>query len=159
MKYSLQLIYLCVFLIFGSCNQSGNSKPTKEVPKAIYPVLPAELHQSLFNKVDYIDFIFHDYPFSMSQSEKQSIQTNISYIGREPVFDIPASCKPIARSFFQIEGEIILEADIYYSEACYFYVFVQDGKAKYANNMSQSGIGFYKNILAQAVNTAKGING
>lgn len=150
-------LYIGIFalaLLMVSCKED---KPAE--PQAVYPVLPSELGQKLFVETDYLDFIFHNFPFSMSQSEKPSIQANISYIGSEPVYDIPATCKPIARQFYQIQGEIVIEADVYYGEGCYFYVFYQDGQAKYANMMSQNGIGFFGNILDQAIKTSKNIGG
>ena len=157
MKRILNLACMFSLLVFISCKQDAPKEP--ETPQPVYPAMSLEQQKSLFDNVDYLDFIFHDYPFSMSQSEKPSIQTNISYVGREPVFEIPATCKPIARQFYQIQGEIVIEADVYYGDPCYFYVFYENGKAVYANKMTTNGIGFFGNILNQAINAAKHARG
>ena len=127
--------------------------------EAVYPMLPVELHNKLYNEVDFLDFIFHTLPFSMNQAEKESVQANIAYIGRSPVMGIPAHCKPIAREFFQIQGEIVIEADIYFTDPCYFYVFVVDGKPSYANMMSETGRSFFQNTINQALAASKQIQG
>lgn len=159
-----QILFVAGFMIMSlfACksDNSQSNAPAQSAPaQAVYPVLPAELHQKLYNQVDYLDFIFHDFPFSMSQKEKPSIQLNVSYIDKAPVMSIPQNCKAIARQFYQIEGEIILEADVYYGDNCNFYVFHENGKASYANMMSQNGVGFFQNIIQQAMNAAKQIGG
>ena len=146
-----------------SCkNSSGseqveNNTSSQVLSEPVYPTLPIELHKKLYYEVELIDYIFNDLPFSMSQSEKPSIQSNIRYIGADPVTELQQDCKPIARQFFQVQGEIILEADVYYSEGCYYYIFFQEGEARYANLMTSDGIGFMQNIINQASKTAQSI--
>lgn len=165
MKNFLYATFICLVIVSVGCKQDAPQKQVEEQTQVqntsgpIYPVLPSELALKLFHEADLLDFIFHDLPFSMSQSEKPSIQTNISYIGNDPVMEIPQGCKSIARQFYQIQGEIILESDVYYSEGCYFYIFYEDGQAKYANMMSTNGIGFFGNVLQQAINASKNIGG
>lgn len=151
------ILYVIIITAALACKEPNAGQQESQTP--VYPVLPAELHQQLFDQVDYLDFIFHNYPFSMSQSEKPSIQTNISYIGREPVYEIPQTCKPIARQFYQIRGEIILESDVYYSEGCYFYVFIKDNQPLYACKMTENGIGFFGDILQKAMKAANQARG
>jgi hypothetical protein len=157
----LLAIGLMIMSLFAckSDNNPGDAAKQSAPAQAVYPVLPAELYQKLYNEADYLDFIFHNFPFSMSQKEKPSIQLNVSYIDKATVMSIPQNCKPIARQFYQIEGEIILEADVYYGADCNFYVFHENGKASYANMMSQNGVGFFQNIIQQAMNAAKQIGG
>ena len=162
-----RILQLCLFVIalslFACKADQNNSTNTTEVvaqnQEPVYPLLPVEWHNKLYNEVEYLDFIFHTLPFSMNQSEKESIQANIAYIGRAPVMDIPAHCKPIAREFFQIQGEIPIEADIYFTDPCYFYVFIVDGKPAYANVMSETGISFFQNTINQALAASKQIQG
>lgn len=151
---------LLVLTMLACKSETKNTTTAQQEPGAqaqIHPMLPAELQNKLYNQVDFLDFIFHNFPFSMSQKEKPSIQLNISYIDKKPVLEIPAGCKPVARQFYQIEGEIILEADVYFGEGCSFYVFFENGQAKYANQMSPDGIGFFNNVISQAINASKQI--
>jgi len=98
-----------------------------------------------------IDYLFHELPFSMNQNEIASIRTNMTYISERALDKIPNNCKPIARQFYQVNGEIIFEGDVYFSEGCKFYVFHVDGKPKYGNYMSDSGIQFFTNMITQAL--------
>lgn len=133
-------------------SQSSSQEPA-------YPMLPVEWHNRLYNEAEYLDVIFHNLPFSMNQSERESVQANVTYIGRAPIGSIPSHCKPIARQFYQIEGEIVIEADIYFTDPCYFYVFIIDGEALYANRMSETGVQFFQTTINQALAASKQIQG
>jgi len=87
----------------------------------------------------------------MNQSEQASIRTNLTYIGQQVQPNIPAGCKPMARQDYQINGEFVAEADIYFDDQCQFYVFNIDGK-KYANVMSQEGKTFFTTMISKAMN-------
>ncbi|MBK7636603.1 MAG: hypothetical protein IPJ13_21790 [Saprospiraceae bacterium] len=59
-------------------------------------------------------------------------------------------CKPIAVKFFQIKGNIVYDADVYLSDKCNFYVFVdKSNKPIFANQMTETGRNFYNNIIRQ----------
>ncbi len=105
----------------------------------------------VWNEGEMIDYLFHDLPFSMSQDEQISIQTNLTYLDQGLVYSIPKGCKPMARQFYQVGGEIILEGDIYHGNGCHFYVFHQNGKPVYANQMNDKGKTFFNNIVKQAM--------
>ena len=154
-------LFISMILLAISCKNSESKSKTAgaETAQASFEKLPKEMVQKLWEQADLLDFIFHDLPFSMNQSEKPSIQANISYISQVPLLSIPEGCKAIARQFYGIQGEIVLEADVYFSEGCYFYVFIVDGQPKYANQMNENGKGFFKNIIAQALNTTSNMGG
>lgn len=116
-----------------------------------YQSITADIMQNLYNNCQFIDYIFNDLPFSMNQSESNGIKGTISHVTTIAQPTIPADCKPIARQLFQIDGEIVLEADVYFSENCQFFVFFEGRKPIYANKMSASGIEFYTNIIKQAM--------
>ena len=159
----MRLLFLLVTVfLFGSlgCKNPETKEVKAEVKKVASPAgqferLPKEIMLTLFNNVEMLDYIFHDLPFSMSQDEKESIQTNVSYIGQKAQPNIPPGCKPMARQFYQINGEIEYEADIYFSESCYFYVFYVNGKATYANVMSEAGRNFFNTMISKALNARK----
>ena len=57
----------------------------------------------------------------------------------------------MARKFFQIKGKIEYDVDVYLSEKCSYYVFVdKKNKPIYANYMTDGGKQFYNNIIKQA---------
>ncbi len=165
MKYCL---FVCACLLL-SCGQkpSTNNKGTdiqgrpaataEQSDNALpgYPSITRDLMVNLYKDVTLIDYIFHNMPFSLSQSEKAAIQTNLSYISTTPMPQIPAACKPIGRQFYQIEGEIVLEADIYFQEGCRFYVFIVNGNPTYANLMTEQGVQFFSSVIAQAYNVTR----
>lgn len=120
-----------------------------------YPALTREILEEVWQKSDMVDYIFHELPFSMSQNNQASVRANIAYIAKTGQGPIPSKCKALGRQFFQIEGEIVLEADIYYSDDCYFYIFHHQGN-KYANVMTEQGKTFYANMIKQAMQSVQG---
>lgn len=117
------------------------------------PALPREEMKNLYDNATYVDYIFYNLPFSLSQDNKPSIHANLGMISPEPLTSIPKSCKPIGREFFQIDGEVAYEADLYFEKGCYGYVFIKDKKPLYANKISEEGVKFYQNLINQANQT------
>lgn len=161
MKNLLALVF--VMIVFSiSCQNPKSDNASKTNAKTASPApakvvrefdpLPNDILMRLWNECTLIDYIFHTLPFSMNQGEQASIRTNLTYVDQNVQPNIPAACKgkAIARQFYQIEGEIIYEADVYYSEGCQFYVFY-DGDKKYANKMSADGIAFFQTMIAKAM--------
>ena len=102
----------------------------------------------LFENCDFIDYILYQYDFSVSQGEKAAIQASMNHVSRStPTID--PNCKPIGRVFYQVDGKNAMEADIYFSETCQYYIFLVEGKPVYANNLSNSGVAFFQNIFQQ----------
>lgn len=138
----------------GDTNSKASAPTTSNVTKTVtanqIPSVPAELMKKLFMECDYTDYIFHDLPFSMSQDEQASIRANLNYVSTEPIGSIPAGCKPMGRQFYHINGEIVLEANVYYDANCKFYVFVDGEKPLYANKMTETGEKFFSSMIAQA---------
>lgn len=120
---------------------SQNAVPLESIPKDIV--------MNLWDKCTYIDYIFHSLPFSMSQDEQESIRANLNYIATIPQTNIPTDCKPIARQMFHIGGDIVLECDVYLSETCQFYVFVENEKPIYANKMTPDGLKFFSTMFSK----------
>lgn len=173
MKRLLSIVILCtVSLFFVACNgdsasktQSGDKteakpvvakqevsyKNTEPLPRPDVPMM-----QKLWDECDYTDYIFHNLPFSMSQDEQPSIRANINYMSTEVNEWIPSNCKPMARQMFHIKGEIVVEADVYFSDDCKFYVFVEKEKPYASLKMSESGIQFFETSIKQAMNARNG---
>jgi len=156
------LVVLVICFSVFSCKSDSNTASQKQsepvaAQKAQAPEferIPDETIMRLWNECTLIDYIFHDLPFSMNQGEQASIRTNLTYIDGNVQANIPAGCKPMARQFYQIEGEIVYEADVYYSDNCKFYVFY-DGDKKYANKMSNDGMQFFNTMISKALDARK----
>lgn len=121
------------------------------------PGIPEMVMVKLLNECTFVDYIFKDLPFSLSQNEDPSIDQNISYIDiNRPVGKLPTNCKATARKFFQIKGEIVYDVDVYLGQGCNFYVFVdKTNKPVYANYITADGVKFYMNVISQAVGSIK----
>ena len=149
-------MFVALSLVFLQCStkdKNANAGTPEQITnnKAnTLPPLPQAEYSMLIEKCDFIDYIFIDLPFSLSQSEKESIQQNIQFIDRNGVESIPSGCKPLARQFFKIKGDIVLEADVFMDQNCRHFIFYKENKAVYANKMAQSGINFYNNLIEQA---------
>ena len=130
----------------------ANAQMEVDLSSPAIPGIPEEVMVELINNCTFIDYIFRELPFSLSQDEPRSIKQNILFIDYEkPLVRIPLSCKPDGRKFFQIKGDIKYEADVYILNGCTFYVFVdKQNKPIYANYITQEGIKFYSNIINQA---------
>jgi hypothetical protein len=150
MKY----IYLILILTWFSCKEDKQvekvEKPTSNVSTIELPSISEELVKKLYEETDYIDYIFHDLPISVSMETKADIQTNVGMISTTPVGKIPANCKSIGRKFYNSKGNTLLGADIYFSSDCAFYVFLDGEKKLYANKMTEGGLNFYQKIIQQA---------
>ena len=150
-KYSFATVMLIAFILVGCKEkqaQEPNNPTTTSEGGTILPVMPVQQQSYLFDNVELIDYIFHELPFSLSQSEQPSIQAKIAGISQEAV--LPNSCKSMARMFFQVKGEIVMEADVYFSPPdCYHYVFIEEGVEIYANKMGPANIQFYNHFLTQ----------
>lgn len=157
--------YLLLTLLWIACqNQSNSSQntadPGKEEPEntataaapeleKLYPSLPADRMRELYNNVDYIDFVFYYTNFSMNQSDDASIKASLSHVSSE-VPGIDASCQPIGSLFFQSKGRELIQAELYFTENCIYYVWLEKGKRTYANMMTPGGFKFYEQVFSQA---------
>jgi hypothetical protein len=162
-------ILILVALLTIACNQEPKKSATAPAASSttaaasqsqtpLLPKLPNTYLQQMWDNGQMIDYLFHDLPFSMNQNEPASIKTNLTYIDEAPVMQVPEGCKPMARQFYQVGGDIIFEADVYFSEQCTFYVFFVDGKPKYANQMAESGRQFFTSMIRQAMKASGNLN-
>lgn len=114
------------------------------------PPMSTERLKYLWDNCDYIDFVFFDLDFSMSQEEKSAIQGTIAGIGANAPTLNPA-CKPIGRVFFQVAGKNVEEADLVMGQGCVYYIFQENGKSAYANLLTERGFKFYQDVFTQVL--------
>lgn len=151
MKFILSI--LCLILCFSCVDKNEEHKAVKLEKKQIikskqinYPSITIDILNKLYTECNYMDYIFHDLDFSISQDNPNSIKASIKFISTSVPSEIPEGCKSIGRKFFHIDGQIVLEAEVYFSTQCAFYIFYENGKATYANTMTKEGLNFYGNV-------------
>ncbi len=147
-------LFLGVFMIFGlffSCkgkSTKAKSSEQSEIDYIKYPTLPMERRQALLSFCDAIDIIYYNLPISMNQDDRISIQRNIHF-SMDVEAKVNPSCKAMAHIIYLSKGEVMEEADIYFSDKCKYFVFWEDQKPAYANMMSKLGNDFFSNVLMQ----------
>lgn len=152
-------LFLIIVLFFGNCGNTD--KTTKDVATQVttvvdnlLPGIPSEVLINLYENCNYIDFIFSSLPFSISQEDKSSIQQTLKHINQNPPAKIDRSCTYFAQQIFQIDGEIVMDAKIFFLPQCTYYIFYENGEEKYSASFTAEGIQFYNSIIAQAKETS-----
>lgn len=155
------LLFLPLFMAMAACQSA--EKPAEKTPATtptqpsemvkagppLYPSFPLERLEYLFNTADYIDVIFYDLPISLSMNEKSSVQTFLSYVAVEVPPSLPHCTKAAGRIFFQVKGENVDEADLYFSNGCKYLVFYKEGKPAHANFLTEQGVAYLNSLLQQ----------
>lgn len=157
-----KLIYCLLLFCFLACNDTSDSKAAVVVDppaatvveqplRELYPTLPQAQAERFFQETDYMDYVFYELPFSMNHSKEVDIKNAIRYISTSPVTNRIPQCKSIGRIFYQAKGEIIGEAEFHFNNevGCYYLIFMEEGKPKYANLLTTSGVNNYSNLFAQ----------
>lgn len=145
---------LCLLSIVGACG-SGDAPPTDAdatpppaPASAEFPRLQPAQMQALVDSVDYIDYVFYELEFSMSMDNASGIQYALAQIGPESARRRPG-CKPIGRVFYQIKGRNAMAADMFFSQGCTYFEFVEGNTVVAANEMSEVGKEFLNNQFGQ----------
>lgn len=153
-----RLLFLasCLLLLSHCGNNNSADKTTEASTKqtstapaaatASYPSIPVERLEYLWNNATYMDVVFYELPVSMNQSSLESIRTTLAHIAEE-VPAISPNCKSIGRIFFQVGQQNVESAEIYFQPGCTFYLWLENDKPAYANQMTEDGVGFYNNIF------------
>ena len=157
--YLLGISLLVVFL--SSCGGGENNKDkaglsmekmlnakNAEVNVSTLPSITFEEMKQIYEGTDFIDIIFYNVDFSMSVNNKTNIQKMVGFVSTN-VASINRSCQPMGRIFFQKNGELVAEADMYYDDKCRYFVFQKNGKAAYANDITPEGQAYFAKIFSQ----------
>ena len=139
-----QKIYLVLIVAMGFVACKSDSSGDSDGLSA----LPAEKLEELTTSCDGIDIIFYNSPMSMAQDESRAIQATLSYISPNPATPKP-ECEPMARISFIGSGVMLADANIYCTQGCTYFEFMEGDEAVYANALSDQGIQFFSGILKQ----------
>lgn len=160
MNRFLVLIFFVASVISCDNNTTENKSETKTEPKAtpsnqqeIYlPSIPMDDIKILWDNSNQVDYIYYELPISTSLSDQYSIQQSLRHVSDTPVqLGNKNNCKPISRVFYKKDGEDLMEAEIYFSKGCSFFVFFKEGKPAYSNLMTNDGVEHYNNILQKVL--------
>lgn len=113
--------------------------------KLDFSPLPASLFKPVYMEADYMDILFEELPFSMSQDNNASIRQILNYIDVNAPDSYDSNCPLFGQLLVQKEAVYILEADIYHSDGCYYWLIKHRGK-KYLNGMTDAGIKFFNQL-------------
>ncbi len=152
MNHTPLLTIVIVLCLTSSCKYNNNPvRPDTTSTESEFSTLgiDQETFTNLLGKVDHIDATFYNLPLSMNQDGKNVSYQDLQYVSSKPVEQIPDNCTPLARKIFLSEGEILMEADVYYSKECQFIVFIKDEKKLYGNYFTQAGMLYYEKLLLQ----------
>ncbi|MEL6655742.1 MAG: hypothetical protein AAFY48_16355 [Bacteroidota bacterium] len=128
--------------------QNVTPPTTTETVTSPYPSITQEKMMHLYNNCDYIDFVFYNLKFSMSQNKQDAIRNTLGGVSTTPA-KVIASCKPVGRVFFQVDGKNAEEADLFFGNSCLYYLFLENGTYAYGNQLSEGGYSFYQRIFQQ----------
>lgn len=148
------LLLLGLVLVMSACSNK-QTETTTAAPAAaeqpagdiIYPSVKAPEMQVLVEKTTLIDFIFYNQNYSMNLSDRGAIINALRQVGEAPA-RIQKQCKPTGRVIYQGDGEILKEADFYFENPCFYFIFIEDDKPVKANMMTQEGVGFFNKMLS-----------
>lgn len=136
--------------LFSSCGGGSTSdeKKTAEVNVSALPSITFEEMKVLYEEADFVDIIFYNVEFSMSVNNKTNIQKMVSFVSTSVATTNP-NCQPTGRIFFQKNGELLAETDMYYNDQCRYFVFQKNGKPIYANEITPQGQAYFARIFSQ----------
>ena len=176
-----KFILFFLVLIFASCNETAPStdaktetttaEATKPITKQeafenvkskmatkqedfanveMLPSIDISVLENLWENCDFVDYVYYELPISASLDNQSSIRSSIQHIAEQPAAKIN-NCKAIGRVFYQIEGENVLQGDIYFTRGCTYFLWL-DKKGKYfaGNLMMDAAIKFFASNIQAA---------
>ena len=154
-------IFLGMFCVLTSCNNTPTNTPASEkqitpapplkpqpTGEQLYPSVQGSIIEELWNTCTGVDYIYYNFNFSMNRAAQNDVRNSLIHISNTPALIRP-ECKPIGRIMFKDDDGIKLEADMFFSKNCTYFVFMEDNKPKYANFMSDEGIKFFNNVFTK----------
>ncbi len=154
-KLTVLTLLLAFAISIYSCGSSDQENQTEQAESAVVPEsapgMTNEQFNYLLNNVTNIEYIFHDYPISFSQSETNAVRQAVMFIDNETAKP-DANCSPTAMIIFMGGGEILAEGNVYFLEDCAFFVFEKDREPAYYHRLSQTGYQFYNQVLVNYFN-------
>ena len=150
------LFLLGIFCLVISCNNTTTKPKNPSTPttapspppvgEQLYPSVSGEVIKHLWDNSTGVDYIMYNMNFSMNRTEQNDIRNSLIHIGDQAAL-IHKGCKPLGRVMFKDNDGIKLEADLYFSQQCKYFIFMENNKPVQANFMSDEGIKFFNNVF------------
>jgi hypothetical protein len=114
------------------------------------PAFPQDEAINLYTNCTLIDIIYMKPAFSMSMEDKYSIQMSIKLLTPNTFIPIPND-KPFAKVFYQIKGNIVHQADLYYNMETGKggYIFYENNVKKYSSEIHPSAKAYYDSVMEE----------
>jgi hypothetical protein len=143
--------YLILFVLlttYFSCKEGTVKKAGSGSIMSKYAPLSSEIISEYNKNVSSVDLISlkKEVNVSMNFDNAQAVQYVISFIGNE-VGIVDNLCKPDGHIVLFNNGELINEADIYFSSNCNAMVWMTNQQPTNCNILTPEGVDFYKNFL------------
>ncbi len=145
---------LCVLFILCCKSDPSEDNQNIQANTAIkdgteYPSIPTEKMEFLWKNCDYVDVLFNNSPVSMSQNEQNGIRGMLQFISTSPASH-KKECQSDGRMSFMVSGKIEAEADIYLSEGCGYFTFVDGNQITHANLIAPEGLRFFRSVITSS---------
>ena len=131
----------------NSAETTAESQPVTEFVENRLTPIGKGIFDTLYNNTTFIDYLWHDLPFSVSQADPAAVKANVTFISPNGLSKLPKHCKSIGRKSYQFNGDIFMDADIYFGDGCAYYIFIQDNKRMWLNQISEDGQKFYTHLI------------
>lgn len=158
--YRILIFAFAIMTTIACSNESKTSTSSVETTEQTqtatrqgtpFPSITEEWMNKLATQCDHLDYTFLELPFSMSANEgaaKGSVMSFLRHISVTPAI-VLNDCPTVAKIYYQIKGEIVMEADFhFFRDECRYFVFYEDGKPKYANYLTAEAAGYYEQIFS-----------
>ncbi|MEL6718163.1 MAG: hypothetical protein AAFO82_18565 [Bacteroidota bacterium] len=132
-----------------STDATADSTTVTGTPTSNFSSIPKEKMMMLWDNCTSIDFIVIDQPYSINASNQQQSRAFLRHVSTD-IANPSSDCKKTATISYLGSDGILLDADLYFANMnidCNYFVFYEDGKAKYANKITQEGFDYYKQIF------------
>lgn len=115
-----------------------------------FPSIDVSVLENLWENCDFVDYVYYELPISASLDNQASIRSALSHVADQAAAKLP-NCKALGRVFYQIDGENVLQGDIFFSKGCTYFLWV-DNKGKYyaGNLMMDTGMKFFASNIQAA---------
>ncbi len=131
-------------------NQATTSTTTSDQQAVALPSVPLKLLEDIWKEGTQVDYIFYEYPFTMSLTDSTAIRYSVRNIAETPA-PLKSECKAAGRITYQIRGNIVLEGNFYFSTGCTYFVFEEKGQKVYSNLMTDEGISYLNGQINEAL--------
>ncbi|MGB3545451.1 MAG: hypothetical protein WBA17_00640, partial [Saprospiraceae bacterium] len=101
----------------------------------------------LWENSSHMDVVFYQLPISLNQDNQEGVRSTLAHIAETPPV-IDPGCQSIGRIFFTVGTENKETAEIYFNKTCVYFVWLENEKPAFANQMTDSGVQFFNNLFA-----------